>query len=295
MRSEHSSSEAKKVELQKAVRQMYSQNKDRPGISRELIAKRATFLWDIDGRQDDRDEYYWVTAERQLKREAALVTGPLVKVERKLEAALRWFKSLAIFEIFEVVGSVGIAIAVVSFIANQDIRHEQDVFTAWQTITSASGQSGNGGRKEAIEFLVSRPWRFPWFCRRGGEYPTCIFRQPAESLAGLDVGLEDRSDKQQNGTGAFLSGLQLPDSILARANLQDADLRDANLQDSNLEDANLQDANLGVANLQDAFLWSASLQDAYLRDANLQDRVEDETERKPTLSLYPLPSKGLRA
>ncbi|MGK7910208.1 MAG: DUF2934 domain-containing protein [Synechococcus sp.] len=106
-------------------------NRYRPEDTHRLIAERAKFLWDIDGRQEGRDEYYWVTAERQLRSEVAPVTGPFVRVERILEAALRWFKSLAIFEIFEVVGSVGIAIAVISFIANQDIRHEQDVFTAW--------------------------------------------------------------------------------------------------------------------------------------------------------------------
>ncbi|MGK7913490.1 MAG: pentapeptide repeat-containing protein [Synechococcus sp.] len=272
MRSEHSRSEDRKAELQKAVRQMYSQKKDKPGISRERIAKRAAFLWDIDGRQDDRDEYYWVTAERQLKREAARVTGPLVKVERKLEAALRWFKSLAIFEIFEVVGSVGIAIAVVSFIANQDIRYEQDVFTAWQTITSASGQPGNGGRKEAIEFLVSRPWRFPWpLCRDMNRWPSCIIRQPPQSLAGLDVGLDGEADTKVTGTGAFLSGLQLPGSILSRANLQDAYLGGADLQDVDLEDANLRDAYLEDANLQDAYLGGADLQDAYLGGADLRN------------------------
>lgn len=36
------------------------------------------------------------------------------------------------------------------------------MFAAWQTITSAHGQSGSGGRIKAIEFLNSRPWRFPW-------------------------------------------------------------------------------------------------------------------------------------
>ncbi|MGK7910207.1 MAG: pentapeptide repeat-containing protein [Synechococcus sp.] len=118
---------------------------------------------------------------------------------------------------------------------------------------------------------MSRPWRFPWFCRRGGEYLSCIIRQSPQSLAGLDVALDGDTGRALPGTGAFLRDLQLPGSDLSFANLQDANLLQANLQDAYLLQVNLQDANLLQVNLQDADLPQTNLQDADLLEANLQD------------------------
>ena len=196
---------------------------------------------------------------------------PFWWTEKRLESLASWLQSLALLEILSIISSLGIIVAIVTFVSNQDFRYDQDVFTAWQTITSASGQSGNGGRKEAIEFLVSRPWRFPWFCRGDTEFPSCIVKQPGQSLAGLDVGLDSGKDSKASGTGAFLDRLQVPMANLRRANLQDAHLWKANLQDADLRYANLQNAFLWSANLQDTDLGSANLQNAVLGGANLQD------------------------
>ncbi len=66
------------------------------------------------------------------------------------------------FTILGKLGNLAIVIAVVSLVLVEDVRHNNQVFNAWQTITSAQGQSGSGGRIEANKFLNSRPLRFPW-------------------------------------------------------------------------------------------------------------------------------------
>ncbi|MEO0853893.1 MAG: hypothetical protein AAFY15_10395, partial [Cyanobacteria bacterium J06648_11] len=103
-----------------------------------------------------------------------------------MKVSLLWLKELAVSDILKILGSVGIAGAVISFLATQDIRHDRDVFAAWKIIIDAEGHAGNGGRKEAIEFLHSRPLRFPWFCREGKKYPRCIYRQERQLLGNLN-------------------------------------------------------------------------------------------------------------
>ncbi|MGK7909243.1 MAG: pentapeptide repeat-containing protein [Synechococcus sp.] len=211
-----------------------------------------------------------------------------------MEAFHSWLESLAILDILNTLASVGIVIAVGSFIINQDDRHEQDVFAAWQTISSAAGQSGSGGRKEAIEFLHSRPWRFPWFCRKGAEDLSCIIRQPAQSLAGLDVGLDEEENAKFPGMGAFLAELQLPNADLRVANLQSANLEEANLRSTNLRRANLRKADLLGANLQNADLMRVNFEGALLQEANLSNANLQEAILQAGLSSANLSSADLQ-
>ena len=205
---------------------------------------------------------YYIRNSKQ--RSGPVWLRPFEWTERRLEAFAAWLQSLAFLEILGIVGNLSIIVAVSTFVANQDVRHDQDVIAAWQTITSAAGQSGNGGRKEAIEFLVSQPWRFPWpLCREGSDWPSCVVRQPKQSLAGLDVGHEI-------GPGVYLLRLNVPNGDLRAANLRHADLSEANLQQTVLVGANLQQATLWKTNLQQADLAKAHLPEAVLREANLQ-------------------------
>lgn len=261
-----------------SVRERESLRRQKKPIPHDAIKQRAEELWDRDGRQEGRDEYHWITAERQLENEGHLLFGVFVRGERGMEAALRWFKGLALFDILQILSNAGIAIAVFTFVVNQDIRHDQEVFTAWQTITSAAGEPGNGGRKEAIEFLNSRPFRFPWFCREGRDYPDCIYRQMRGRLGNLDVSIKGEYDKKAPGRWAYLARLQARDANLREADLQGANLRQANLQGASLWKANLQDSVLREANLQGANFWKARLQNADLLGANLKDAKLSETE-----------------
>ena len=125
-------------------------------------------------------------------------------------------------------------------------RHNDQVFTAWQTITSAEGQTGSGGRIQAIEFLNSRPLKFPWigwtidlFWDRSAK--TCKektiwgLRREREILKGLSA------------PGAYLSNIKLCKANLLEADLKEAILSAANLQQAQLSGANLQEAILAEA------------------------------------------------
>ncbi|MEM9275666.1 MAG: pentapeptide repeat-containing protein [Cyanobacteria bacterium P01_F01_bin.143] len=172
-------------------------------------------------------------------------------------------------EILEKVEHITILIVLFTFIATEEQRRNAEVYQAWQVITAAHDQSGSGGRIEALEFLLSRPRRFPFFWLRWKE----------ENLAGLavqkaylrEVNLQDANLEQANLQDAILLKANLQNAGLLEANLQNTDLLEANLQDAFLLEANLTEANLTEANLQDAFLREANLTGANLTEANLQD------------------------
>ena len=174
------------------------------------------------------------------------------------------------FTILGKLGNLAIVIAVVSLVFGEDIRHNNQVFNAWQTITSAQGQSGSGGRIEALEFLNSRPLRFPWigWTKKGWYWD----RQKQECILKRLRGL--RWQRQP------LVGLSAPNNaylvsiLLCGANLRVADLIGANLSGANLSgasliEANLEGANWEVANLSGADLIGANLSGARLRLADL--------------------------
>lgn len=163
---------------------------------------------------------------------------------------------------------MGVIIAVVTYVGTEKQRRDAEILNAWQTITNAAGESGNGGRIRALEFLNASPganWRrkFPWVC---APHPLCVW--PSESLAGINLSVDAIPEIIENDSGnrprVFLQGIEL-----SGANLWDANLEGANLWDANLEGANLEDANLEGANLWDANLEGAGLKDANLKGANL--------------------------
>ncbi|NEO94054.1 MAG: pentapeptide repeat-containing protein, partial [Moorea sp. SIO3G5] len=174
---------------------------------------------------------------------------PLIKIEKKfLEPVLYYLNRLALIEILGLVGNLSILLGLIIFIAGEKDRRNSEIYQAWQVITAAYDQQGSGGRKEALEFLNSKPRRNPWFWLTWEE----------QSLSGLEA------------PKAYLRGIQLANADLGGANLQKAKLVDANLQKTKLVDANLQEAILIRANLQKANLFQANLQKANLFQANLQ-------------------------
>ena len=191
-------------------------------------------------------------------------------VEDCLESIEFLLEKLAFFTILGRLGQLAFIVAVVSFVFGEKVRRNNEVFAAWTAITTAHDQTGSGGRKRALEFLNSRPLRFPWIwvtrdlfwdgekCKE-----KLVFgrRWRRETLAGLSA------------PKAYLFEINLCGAGLAGANLQKAKLWNANLQQAYLYRANLQNANLREAKLQDADLYSANLQNANLREAKLQDAL----------------------
>ena len=201
--------------------------------------------------------------------------------KRAWEPLLAWADRQALLGLFGLIGNVGIIVAVITYVGSEKQRRDAEVLNAWQTITNAAGQSGSGGRIQALEFLNASPganWRrkFPWFC---APMPLCVW--PAESLDGINLAVDslEEEDGENNNNftvinradGVYLAGVQLPNAFLGFANLEGADLRYANLEGADLFSANLEGTDLGYANLEDAILSSANLEGANLYFANLED------------------------
>ena len=280
------------------LKRIEAQQKDKE--LREKIETLANSLWEADGKPAGKEDYYKELAK--LKIEAENISNPYkiyYSLEKNtLEPIESWLEKQAFFSILGRVGNL--AIALISFIANEDTRHNNQVFTAWQTITSANGQTGSGGRIQAIEFLNSRPLKFPWI-----GWTTDIFwdeserickektiwglRRKREILNGISAAnaylskiklcratlsaanIEEANLTRANLQKANLWGANVEEAILVKANLQKAILIHANLQKASLWGANVEEASLGIANLQEAILVKANLQKAILIHANLQE------------------------
>lgn len=122
------------------------------------------FLWKQEGQPEDKsdyyEDYYWEKAKQKVKFKRLpiiykpfyfVVGKPYYFVEKKiLEPGLVWTDKQAFFDILGRLGNLAIIIGVISFIFTEDSRRNAEVFSAWQTITSAEGQSGSGGRIETL-------------------------------------------------------------------------------------------------------------------------------------------------
>ena len=274
---------------------------------RQKVEKQAYLLWEADGRHEGRDEYYWRLAVDKVKgKNLFTLYKPYYLLEKRvLEPIDVWISKQAFFTI---AAQIAILAAIIAFIGSEQMRRNNEVFTAWQTITSAHDQPGSGGRIRALEFLNSRPLRFPWiwvtidlfgdekeckrklvFGRRWKREPLAGLSTPKAYLAKINLCGADLENANLQNAELWLANFQqadlseanlqyaslfeanLQDASLWKANLQEASLYKANLQEASLYKANLQDADLGGANLQDADLGKANLQNAYLRGANLQN------------------------
>ncbi|MEL6440870.1 MAG: pentapeptide repeat-containing protein, partial [Cyanobacteria bacterium J06621_8] len=230
--------------------------------NQQIIAKQAYLLWEADGKPEGKDDYYWQLAIASLEgKHFPAIYQPYYKLEKQvLEPVDAWIDKQAFFAILGKLGNLAIVVAIVTFVFGENVRRNNEVFAAWQTITSAHGQSGSGGRIKALEFLNSRPLRFPWIGWTKDHFWDERTEQCREKI------VFGRRWQREH-----LNGLSAPNkAYLAEINLCNAILEGANLQDANLWFANLQNAFLEFVNLQDANIWFANLQDADLRNANLQ-------------------------
>lgn len=213
-----------------------------------------------------------------------LAIKPFYKVERQLEKVLSWLQRFALLEILGIIGNVGIIIAVATYVGTEKQRRNAEVLNAWQTITSASGQAGSGGRIQALEFLNASPganWRrkFPWVC---APRSACLW--PAESLDGINLAVDlsgtvaeessdDSTGSNRSNPGSksvYIVQVQLPRASLASANLEGTVLWGANLEGAMLTKANLNGANLWGTNLKGTNFTGANLKGADLNGANLK-------------------------
>ncbi len=249
---------------------------------RESIKKEAYLLWEADGKQEGKDDYYWTKAIEEIEfKKISTIYQPYYLLEKRvLEPVDAWISKQAFFSILGRIGNLAIVVAIVSFVFGENIRRNNEVFTAWQTITSAQGQSGSGGRIEALEFLNSRPLRFPWIGWTEKEWfwdqqeQECILKRlwglrwKRQPLVGL-LAPNNAYLVSIHLCGANLSGANLSEADLSGADLSQADLNEADLSGADLSQAYLFRADLFGANLSGVNLFRANLNGADLFGANL--------------------------
>lgn len=265
------------------------------------IREEAYLLWEADGKPEGKDEYYLLKAKQRIDlKNIPAIYKPYYFVEKRfLEPSDAWISKQAFFTILGRLGNLAFIVAVVSFIFGENIRRNNEVFAAWQTINSAHGQRGSGGRIEAMEFLNSRPWRFPWIvftetwtlqtekdwylssywdekeqkrkhkCKQKRLFGRRWKRQSLQGLSLQNV----PTGEGEHYYEVYLAGIDLCSANLSRADLNNANLSGAflsgaNLSGSYLNGTNLSDANLNEANLMGAYL--TQLNNDYLRGANLR-------------------------
>lgn len=152
------------------------------------------------------------------------------------DAEIRTGKDLAAV-LFSNAEPIAISSAAVVFILESSDRRKADQYEAWQVINAATGQTGNGGRIQALEDL----------------------NKDGVVLEGVAA------------PGADLSNINLEYGKLQRARLENAQLDHAKLRGASLSYANLRHANLSSADLRGASLFKAKLEDANLNGANLRN------------------------
>ncbi|MBE9069371.1 pentapeptide repeat-containing protein [Leptolyngbya cf. ectocarpi LEGE 11479] len=285
----------------------------KPQISRELkqqqrIEKIAYDLYQnrllLKRSGDSKSD--WSTASKIVQNPLRITLfichRSFIKLEQNIwEPILTWANNQAILSLLGLIGNAGVIMAVLMYVGSEKQRRDAEVLNAWQTLTNAQGQPGNGGRIHALEFLNASPrngesdysganWR-----RRASCLWICTWE--SESLAGIDLSIEPEDENISNNESVFLNDIlshkisqkiylrevQLPEADLSYSNLGGADLREANLEKANLLGANLEGADLGGANLKGAFLWRSNLKGANFWGADLEGVAFLDTNLESTV------------
>jgi len=172
------------------------------------------------------------------RQDSAVIRGILVVI--LVSAGIVWFKkepsTRTIDILVDNLEAIAIASAGIIFILEIPDRRKRDHYEAWQVINSARGQSGSGGRIQALEDL----------------------NRDEVNLEGLSVPL------------AHLQLIQLKNAKLRNSNFKKANLVGANLGGANLEHTNLEGAILKDATFVDAKFCDANLKGANFLRSDLR-------------------------
>ena len=109
---------------------------------RQKVQEEAYLLWEADGKPEGKDDYYWKLATDKVKgKNVPALYKPYYFLEKRiLEPMDAWISKQAFFTI---AAQLAILAAIIAFIGTEQTRRNNEIFNAWQTITSAEGQSGS--------------------------------------------------------------------------------------------------------------------------------------------------------
>ena len=213
--------------------------------------------------------YLWLAATKLLLSKVgraclivAFFCGVSIWTDETLERTAKGIAS----NLFGNAESIAIGSAAVVFFLEIPDRKKRDHYEAWQVINSGLGQTGSGGRIQALEDL------------KKDEVDLEGIAAPRADLSGIDLGgarlkranFEGTQLDESNLSRADLRGADLSKAFLSRADLNGADLNGAFLSRADLRGAKLNDADLRGAKLSAADLSAADLSTADLKGANLR-------------------------
>ena len=141
--------------------------------------------------------------------------------------------------LFNNVEALAIIAGLIALALDTPNQQKKSHYEAWQVIALSKGDSGSGGRIQALQDLA----------------------EDEVSLAGVSV------------ENAFLEKIKLPGADLFAANFQNSKLWKSNFSYADLRNAKFIGAILAEANLSDANLTGAILAEANLSDANLTGAI----------------------
>lgn len=158
--------------------------------------------------------------------------------------------------LFKHIEAIAIASAAAVFLLESSDRKKREQYEAWQVVNSAQGQSGSGGRIQALQDL-----------NEAGVDLEGVSAPNAE-LSGINLSFSKL--RRANLERAQLDQSNLKGAVLNGANLQQANLRGAHLESAKLILTQLEGAILIKAHLHGANLWEANLEGAQLQEADLE-------------------------
>jgi Pentapeptide repeats (8 copies) len=154
------------------------------------------------------------------------------------------------------VGGAGLSalLTFAQFVSGLKGAERQKYLQAWQVVNTAQGQTGNGGRTEALEYLNKESNFF--------YTPKC--KEDNSCLVGVKI--QGANLKKVNLEGADLSS-----SELRGTNFEGADLRKVTFKGAHLENAVFTGADVDKANFSGAILCNTLMADGIAKSTNCSE------------------------
>jgi BTB/POZ domain-containing protein KCTD9 len=215
--------------------------KKRHCLNIEKIREKAYYLWEHSGKPSGLDNYFWDEAKKIIQKEN-IDLCPKFKIKYLLEYLPNILSALAII------------IGLISYLWNQENFRNSEVFSAWQTINAANGQTGSGGRIKALEYLNKEQCRFPFF----------FFCSHPEKLSYLEVPRASLSKIK-------LDNAKIDHSNLSFSTLDEASFIKANISESNLNNTQIHNAKMNTVNLTESTLYDSNLENTEINNSILKN------------------------
>ena len=250
-----------KKKIEQRHKQAEKKRKNLEAERKKLIRIIAYQLWENEGKQNNKDKYYWFKAVEETK-----LINKVLKPVRNFTSRLRESLDKPLWEwLVEVIIpylAIITAASAVIYETNENRKNFKEEIKAIRT--QIVKQDLIEYKRQILDLILNKK-----LLEAKDNNPEAV--RAAKSLTSSTIKALD-SEQNQDLTD-FLYNMRLTQKdtleLLTKNNFTKANLRSANLRDANLRSANLRSADLRSADLRSANLRGANLSHANLRDANL--------------------------